>query len=43
MNQLPVAVIAENSPQRALFVAPETELETVLEQLLADRTRKSIF
>ncbi|MBK7895789.1 MAG: CBS domain-containing protein [Candidatus Promineifilaceae bacterium] len=43
MNQLPVAVIAENSPQRALFVAPDAELEEVLELLLADKTRKSVF
>ena len=43
MNQLPVAVIAENSPQRALFVSPDAQLEVVLEELLADRTRKSVF
>lgn len=43
MNKLPVAVISENSPQRALFVPPNKELEAVLEQLLEDDTRKSIF
>ena len=43
MNQLPIAVISENSPQRALFVSPEMRLETVLERLLEKNTHKSIF
>jgi CBS-domain-containing membrane protein len=43
MNQLPVSVIAGNSPQRALFVSPEMKLETILEKLLEDNSRKSIF
>ena len=43
MNQLTVAVISENSPQRALFVSPEMRLEAVLERLLDENTRKSIF
>ena len=43
MNKLPVAVISENSPQRALFVSPEMRLETVLERLLEENTHKSVF
>ena len=43
MNQLPVAEISKNSPQRALVVAPDMSLEAVLEQLLEHKTRKSIF
>lgn len=43
MNKLPVITISENSPQRALRVAPETKLEAVLEQLLAEETPKSVF
>ncbi len=43
MNQLSVAEIAGSSPQRALFVPPKEALESVLEQLLADQTRKTIF
>ncbi len=43
MSHLSVAVISENSPQRALFVSPEMRLEAVLERLLEENTRKSIF
>lgn len=43
MNHLPVTVISENSPQRALRVAPKTPLEVVLEQLLTEETPKSVF
>ena len=43
MNQLPVTVISENSPQRALRVLPETALEQILEQLLTEESPKSVF
>ena len=43
MNKLPVAVISDHSPQRALFVSPDMKLETVLERLLDESTHKSIF
>ena len=43
MNKLPVAVISENSPQRTLCVPPDLALESVLEQLLADKRHKSVF
>ncbi|WP_420642684.1 CBS domain-containing protein [Candidatus Leptofilum sp.] len=43
MNQLPVTVISENSPQRALRVTPETELAEILEHLLTEEAPKSVF
>ncbi|WP_420630968.1 CBS domain-containing protein [Candidatus Leptofilum sp.] len=43
MNKLPVTVISENSPQRALRVQPETGLDAVLEQLLTEEAPKSVF
>ena len=43
MNKLPVAVISNKSPVRTLFVEPQMRLETILEKLLEQKTRKSIF
>ncbi len=43
MNQLPVTVISENSPQRALWVKAETSLEEVLQELLTKEAPKSVF
>lgn len=43
MNKLPVAVISEKSPVRALLIEPEMKLETLLTEVLKQNTKKSIF
>jgi CBS-domain-containing membrane protein len=43
MNQLPVTVISENSPQRALRVTPDRELDELLELLLTEEAPNSVF
>ncbi|MAT96960.1 MAG: hypothetical protein CL608_07450 [Anaerolineaceae bacterium] len=43
MNKLPVAVISEKSPVRALLIEPEMKLETLLAKLLKQNNKKSIF
>ena len=43
MNQLPVTVISENSPQRALRVTSDTNLDEILELLLTEESPKSVF
>lgn len=43
MNKLPVAVISEKSPVRALLIEPEMKLETLLATLLKQNNKKSIF
>ncbi|GJM42088.1 MAG: hypothetical protein DHS20C20_23700 [Ardenticatenaceae bacterium] len=43
MNQLPVTVISENSPQRALRVRSDTKLDALLADLLTEEAPKSVF
>lgn len=43
MNKLPVTVISEKSPVRALLIEPEIKLETLLAELLKQNAKKSIF